>query len=81
MKVEQTACSETSAYTIQTPRNYPEESMLNEADHSPTLLSRLRMSGCIPLLSVKSYNGVMKISRFTVESVKKTFKIRRCLEL
>jgi len=26
MKMEQTECSETSAYTIQTPRNYPEES-------------------------------------------------------
>jgi hypothetical protein len=26
MKMEQTECSETSAYKIQTPRNYPEES-------------------------------------------------------
>jgi hypothetical protein len=25
MKMEQTECSETSAYKIQTPRNYPEE--------------------------------------------------------
>ena len=25
MKMEQTECSETSAYTIQTPGNYPEE--------------------------------------------------------
>jgi len=27
MKVEQTECSETSAYKIQTPGNYPEESI------------------------------------------------------
>jgi len=26
MKMEQIQCSETSAYTIQTPGNYPEES-------------------------------------------------------
>ena len=48
--------------------------MLNEADHSPRLLSRLRVSGCIPPLSVKFYNGVMEILRFTVESVKKHLK-------
>jgi len=27
MKMEQTACSETSAYKIQTPGNYPEENI------------------------------------------------------
>ena len=27
MKMEQTECSETSAYKIQTPGNYPEESI------------------------------------------------------
>jgi hypothetical protein len=27
MKMEQTVCSETSAYKIQTPGNYPEESI------------------------------------------------------
>jgi len=27
MKMEQTGCSETSAYKIQTPGNYPEESI------------------------------------------------------
>jgi hypothetical protein len=29
MKIEQTECSETSAYKIQTPGNYPEESIQN----------------------------------------------------
>jgi len=27
MKMEQTECSETSAYKFQTPKNYPEESI------------------------------------------------------
>jgi hypothetical protein len=30
MKMEQTECSETSAYKIQTPRNYPEENIQQE---------------------------------------------------
>jgi len=30
MKMEQTECSETSAYTIQTPGNYPEENTTNK---------------------------------------------------
>jgi hypothetical protein len=30
MKMEQTECSETSAYKIQTPGNYPEESLLRD---------------------------------------------------
>jgi len=29
MKMEQTACSETSVYKLQTPRNYPEQSILH----------------------------------------------------
>jgi len=31
MKMEQTECSETSAYKIQTPGNYPEESVQHRA--------------------------------------------------
>jgi hypothetical protein len=30
MKMEQTECSETSAYKIQTPGNYPEENIQHE---------------------------------------------------
>jgi len=30
MKMEQTECSETSAYKIQTPGNYPQESILQK---------------------------------------------------
>ena len=39
MKMEQTECSETSAYKIQTPGNYPEESKQN-SEHGESLKSR-----------------------------------------
>jgi hypothetical protein len=48
---------------------------LNEADHSSRLLPRLRMSECIPPLSVTSYNPVMEILIFALESVKKLLKV------
>jgi len=40
MKMEQTECSETSAYKIQTPRNYPEES-IQHSEHGKSLKSRI----------------------------------------
>jgi len=42
MKMEQTGCSETSAYTskIQTPGNYPEES-IQHSEHGKSLKSRI----------------------------------------
>jgi len=39
MKMEQTECSETSAYKIQTPGNYPEENM-QHTEHGESLKSR-----------------------------------------
>ena len=39
MKMEQTECSETSAYKIQTPGNYPEES-IQHLEHGKSLKSR-----------------------------------------
>ena len=39
MKMEQTECSETSAYTIQTPGNYPEENM-QHTEHGESLKSK-----------------------------------------
>jgi hypothetical protein len=38
MKMEQTECSETSAYKIQTPGNYPEES-IDHSEHGKSLKS------------------------------------------
>jgi len=40
MKIEQTKCSETSTYKIQTPGNYPEESV-RHSEHGESLKSRL----------------------------------------
>ena len=40
MKMERTVCSETSAYKIQTPGNYPEES-IQHSEHGESLKSRI----------------------------------------
>ena len=40
MKMEQTGCSETKEYKIQTPRNYPEES-IQHSEHGENLKSRI----------------------------------------
>jgi len=40
MKMEQTVCSETSAYKIQTPRNYPLEN-IQHTEHGESLKSRV----------------------------------------
>jgi hypothetical protein len=41
MKMEQTECSETSAYKIHTPGNYPEENV-QHTEHGESLKSRTR---------------------------------------
>jgi len=38
MKMEETECSETSAYKIQTPANYPEE-IIQHSEHGESLIS------------------------------------------
>jgi hypothetical protein len=40
MNMEQTECSETSAYKTQTPENYPEES-IQHSEHGESLKSRI----------------------------------------
>jgi len=40
MKMEQTECSETSAYKIQTPGNHPEE-IIQHSGHGESLKSRI----------------------------------------
>jgi len=44
MKMEQTECSETTAYKIQTPGNYPEENIqqeINDLYSSPSTVYRI----------------------------------------
>jgi hypothetical protein len=43
MKVEQTECSETSAYKIQTPGNHPKE-RIQQSKHGESLKSRFKSS-------------------------------------
>jgi hypothetical protein len=45
MKMEQTECSETQAYNIQTPGNYPEES-IQHPEHGESLKSRIIIFLC-----------------------------------
>jgi len=45
MKMEQTECSETSAYKFQTPGNYPEES-IQHSEHGESLKSRIDSFVC-----------------------------------
>jgi len=45
MKMEQTECSETSAYKIQTPGNYPEEN-IQRTEHGEILKSRILAVPC-----------------------------------
>jgi hypothetical protein len=46
MKMEQAECSETSAYIIQTPGNYPEESV-QHSEHGESLKSRTIIFSCV----------------------------------
>jgi len=48
LKMEQTECSETSAYKVQTPGNYPEES-IQHTEHGESLKSRIYYK-CFDLL-------------------------------
>jgi len=54
MKMEQTECSETSAYKIQTPGNYPEEST-QHSEHGESLNSGRHLSLVFPSGIVTSY--------------------------
>jgi hypothetical protein len=61
MKMEQTECSETSAYKIQTPGNCPEE-IIQHLEHSESLKSRI-------LNSIKKYQSIASaFGRFLVTS-------------
>jgi predicted naringenin-chalcone synthase len=52
MKVEQTECSETLAYKIQTHGNYPEESI----QHSYEVVTQVKKKG--EILPVYAYRGL-----------------------
>jgi hypothetical protein len=87
MKMEQTGCSETLAYKIQTPGNYPEENkQLSEEGES--LKSRIVLNLCellnicaeFCISSIQNYmlesNTSLKLYRNTVESRFATVRFR-----
>ena len=53
MKMEQTECSETSAYKIQTPGNYPEEN-IQHTEHGESLKSSIHLMPVNLVLQTKS---------------------------
>jgi len=55
MKMEETGCSETSAYKIQTPRNHPKE-RIQHPRHSESLRSRI-------FVQFEEILGSLKISK------------------
>jgi hypothetical protein len=61
MKMEQTECSETLAYKIQTPGNYPEES-IQHSEHGQSLKSRIVHVVCF-LLGNSSYLPTLKMEQ------------------
>jgi accessory gene regulator protein AgrB len=50
MKMEQTECSETSAFKLQTPGNYPKESV-QHIEHGESLKSR-SIKTCVTLAGI-----------------------------
>jgi hypothetical protein len=53
MKMEQTECSETPAYNIQTPGNYPPEGNIQNSEHGESLKSRNQFYVVFLLVIVK----------------------------
>jgi len=52
MKIEQTECYETLAYKIQTPGNYPEES-IEHSEHGEGLETRIKSINCVRFRSLE----------------------------
>jgi accessory gene regulator protein AgrB len=76
MKMKQTECSETSAYIIQAPGNYPEES-IQHSEHGESLKSRsicaaMRLlSKCLFILVVNRYQDLQELkSTVMLRSIK-----------
>ena len=61
MKMEQTECSETSAYKIQMPGNYPKES-IQHTEHGESLKSRIQMFCVVFSIFHRAADNVFPIS-------------------
>jgi hypothetical protein len=59
MKMEQTECSEMSAYKIQTPGNYPEEN-IQHTEHGKSLKSKLQVAHLVKEFS--AFHGTLRFT-------------------
>jgi len=58
MKMEQTECSETSAYKIQMPGNYQEEN-IQQTEHGESLKSRIQIT-CLEFINTVCWTYMWK---------------------
>jgi hypothetical protein len=80
MKMEQ--CSETSAYTIQTPGNYPEEST-QQSEHGESLTPRIfivnfQQAACVQFVSSDALGWCFSLFNYADRSY---ILVGRCLGL
>jgi hypothetical protein len=81
MKMEQTECSETLAYIMQTPGNYPEEST-QHSEHGESLKSRIDQVICtygsqILVLFVLKIDVYRRINEITLHSIIPSARLSR----
>ena len=64
MKMEQTECSETSAYKIQTPGNYPEESIQQIITYLPKSSDCLFLFLASLITAVSEFLRILRLSSY-----------------
>jgi hypothetical protein len=80
MKMEQTECSETSAYKIQTPGNYPEES-IQHSEHGESLTSRITKICPQQAIKMKVWNQISDADypKTQLEAERRVVTLRTCV--
>jgi hypothetical protein len=61
MKMEQTECSETLAYKIQTPGNYPGEN-IQHTEHGESFKSKVDLFGVVIFLFKAVFHALVQVS-------------------
>jgi len=72
MKMEQTECSETSEYKLQTPGNYPEE-IIQHSEHGKSLRSRNRQ--LYTVLCSRKINKLTLTEQIQRDEITKIYKV------
>ena len=74
MKMEQTECSKTSAYKIQTPGNYPKES-IQHTEHGESFKSRIYCTVHHSIFSLLNSTGITQINRKSCSQMQQMWKL------